>query len=240
MKNIKFTLIVCGLIGIGACNKDNSPTNSVKPIPPKLPAASSVSIKLPQNAVAQVRSFYNYVYASMNGALNHYENVKNQIPTYNNPIWTWIYNAAGYHITLEAVALAGDSSSWKILISGNSLNNWISATGKATADSEYGVWRFYLYNSTVLQESAVWCKNGQNAITIDAVWFRDLDPADDIPGNYIDIKIAGNSDASGSLNVMEKGIKIFEASWGVSGAGSWAAYDPSTGHQTDGGSWGPG
>lgn len=237
MKRIKLASIVCGLASIWACGNDESPTNSNKPVPPKLPAASTVSINLPQNAAAPVRSFYNNVYVLLNGVLNHYEKVKNQIPTYSNPIWTWTYNIAGFHITLEAVALTADSSSWKILFSGNALNNWISATGKATADGKYGTWRFYFLNSTALQGSAIWQKNDQNVLAIDATQFRDLSPTDDIPGSFVDIKLIGNPDGSGSLKVTEKGAKIFESTWEASGAGSWAAYDPVTGQQTDGGSW---
>lgn len=229
MKRTKLAFIVCGLLIVGACGKDESPTNSNEPVPPKLPAASTVSINLPQNAAAPVRSFYNDVYVPVNGVLNHYEKVKNQIPSYSNPIWNWTYNSAGYHIMLEAVALPADSSSWKILVSGNSLNNWISATGKATADGKWGAWRFYLYNSTALQGSAIWQKNEQNVLAIDATRFRGLNPTDEIPGNFVDIKLMGNPDDSGSLKVTEKGAKIFESMWEASGAGSWAAYDPVTG-----------
>lgn len=219
-----------------ACNKKQTPAE-VKPVPPKLPAASTVSINLPQNAAALVRSFYDDVYASMNAVLKHYENVKNQVPAYRNPIWTWTYNAAGFHITLEAVALPADSSSWKILVSGNALSNWISATGKAAADGKFGAWKFYMPNSTVLKGSFNWLKNDQKVLRIEATRFYDASPFDDLPGTYIDSKLVGQPDNSGSVQAFDQGVKIFEAMWGAAGAGWWAAYNSITGKQIEGGSW---
>jgi len=162
MKKIIFPLLIgVGFLSLSACNKNDAPTDP-KPVAPQLATVASVTVDLPKNAATPVRTFYNDIYVSLSAALRHYESVKNLVPGYANSTWRWNYTAAGFDIKLEAVVAAGDSSSWKIWVSGNALNNWLSAAGKVSTNDRYGAWRFYLYNSADLQGSAIWRKNEQN------------------------------------------------------------------------------
>lgn len=217
-----------------------------EPDPPNLPTPEAVTVKLPKNAPVQVQSHYVQIDRPLALALQHSANIKNIVPQNNGTTWIWSYTPAGAGpivVIIKAVELSGDSSAWTISwrgeIAGTTVNNWVSAEGKISADGLYGRWKFYLFNSVFLEGSAIWRKSSQNAITIEATRFRDVDPNDDIAGVYLSYKVIGNPDGSAGLEAIEKSIKIFAAAWDASGAGTWTSYDPSTGQQTGGGSWGP-
>jgi hypothetical protein len=200
-------------------------------------------VELPQNAPTQVRSFYDQVYSRLPPAPQHFAAIKNITPKNTGNTWTWEYippGSGGMLVTLKAVLLAGDSSQWTISWQGGLLSSvWISDEGKITADGKYGSWKLYYFNGTFLERTAVWQKNDQNIIVINATRWHYPDPASELFGIYREFLLTGSPDASGTLQAIEQGIKIFEAVWQASGAGTWAAYDASSGQQTDGGSWTP-
>ena len=245
MNRVSSFRVTISLCCLAACSKDQAP-NAPLLNPPQLPAYSTFRVNLPSNAPAQVRSYYANVDLPLSIALRHYLNVKNVGPKNSGVTWTWTYTptgVSGVEITLKAVELAGDSSAWTVSWRGTigqiTLNNWISDDGKVTADGKYGAWKFYLLNDTFLIGNAIWLKDAQNVVRINAARFRDLDPNDEEPGYYIHIKLVGNADASGSLKATEKGVTTIEAIWDTSGGGSWVSYDPSSGQPTGGGSWNP-
>jgi hypothetical protein len=237
MRRMIHAFIALGFLCLSSCKEAPTPP-PVKLTPPSLPSTAAIQVSLPVNAPAQVRDSYNEIYSSMNGVLRLYENIiKDNRSTRRYSLWTWTSVSPFGMITLEADALAGDSSVWKIYYNGLNLNNWISATGKVSLDSKFGAWQFYMPNSTVLNGSFNWLKNDRNVLTITATRFYDASPFDDLPSTYIDSKLSGQPDNSGSLAAFDQGVKIFEAIWDAAGAGWWAAYNSITGKQTAGGSW---
>ena len=152
-------------------------------------------------------------------------------------LWTWTSASPFGTITLEAAVLAGDSSRWKLYYNTINANNWISAEGKVTADGKYGAWKFYQSNSTTLNKNLIGLKTAQGVLTIDASHFYDASQIDDTPSTYIVSQLIGRPDNSGSLEAFDHDVKVFEAEWDATGAGSWAAYNQITGRRTEGGSW---
>ncbi|MFQ5752552.1 MAG: hypothetical protein ACE5HI_11195 [bacterium] len=231
MKKLHYFILILCVIHL-SCN----PTEP-EPTPPQLPDKSIMLINFPTNAPSQVNDVVEELTTDIIYCFQMFDSAKGENPIGKHPNWTWRTHYETTHenfeVTIIAKVVSENSISWEIILDGThfgtSYDNFLFLEGTTQPDGKSGSLDVYsFYDNEILIELG-WTKNKQGVLSL----------SDDNPSpSYLKrFDLIGHPDGSGSLTVTKKDIKIFEASWDATGAGSWVTYDATTGQQTDSGSW---
>jgi|GEM_PF-2538457 hypothetical protein len=203
-------------------DSDDSPPEIPELIIFKAPNSSAVPAAL-KNSIDQFNANMatGYTYLSI-ATINK--------PNKKDNRYVWEVKAGGFTAIIEAVPAENDQVNWSVVISGSdgnvTFNNWKAMEGTSNRSGKKGEWHIFKENST--EELGVYnwevreddSKFGSFTMSTEAIRYE----------------VVNNPDGSGSFVKYENGIKVFEATWNASGAGSWTEWD-TQGNVVNSGSW---
>ncbi len=226
----KFAIVFLALlvVSVGCLdrNNPNDPQNAAPEIPQLIlfhgPSGNGVPEAL-QNSIEEFNANMatGYTYLSIATITS---------PDANDNRYVWQVSAGGFTAVIEAVKQEDDTVEWTVTISGSDANhsydNWVALRGTSNMEGTEGEWHIFEENSTNEVGVFVWSvddhgvKHGQfTAHSGDVVY-----------------EITNNPDGSGSFVKKVNGVKVYEAIWDASGAGSWTSWD-TNGNVIDSGNW---
>ena len=222
MKRLIYFCAILGFLSLAACAE--TPTTPELPVPPPLPEKSLITINWPTNLPAQALDYAGEVLGSLKITFNQFESARPKKPENEDSSWTWRYDDGPFIIWIHATVLAAEEVSWEIELEPTSIPKRVYSKGTTNSNGRSGAWDYYDVDNIIF-EKLTWLRDAQEKFVVNATrYLKEYD-------------ITANADDSGSLIVKEREVKIYEATWDASGAGSWVSYDPSTGQQTDSGNW---
>ncbi|MFQ5629380.1 MAG: hypothetical protein ACE5I1_11515 [bacterium] len=222
--------IVILLFIFGCRESPNTPQKEISPGPPILPSRGIIKIDFPINAPAEVDTIFSESIGDLNFVFILIEFAKDSTAKGQYPDWTWRAKASPYNMEIKAKILAENVVQWQIILDSDQVvegpypEDWLQSKGTITDNGKSGSFdMFEPFNANLLAQSN-W-SNDNNTLIINTK--KDQK-------NY---EITANPNKSGKVVVTKQIVKIFEASWDATGAGSWISYNPVTGQQTGSGTW---
>lgn len=232
MKRIAHFFLIYLLFTAACKESPNTPQQRVH-VPPILPDRSIIKYNYPANAPAEVDTSLGECRGDLNFVFILMEFAKDSLPEGQYPEWMWSVETSPYAMIIKAKVLAENIVQWQIVLNSDEVigenfpNNWLQSTGTITDRDKSGAFDiFEPFNENLLAQTT-WSRNDDGTLEMNT------------QKNQKNYQFISNPDQSGNIVVTGQSIKLFEASWDASGAGSWASFDASTGQQTGNGEWSP-
>jgi len=221
-------LLIVTLLAFG-CSTENplGSKGNVPAIPETLQFTGPQSSNAPEH-LQQVLNLINS-YTSLGNLI--LSAVRFSSPESSGNTHTWAIQIDSLAITVQATPLGEDQVEWVITVDGSyqgiSYDQWVYMRGTASKDGSSGSWQIHEEGTTRVVATLEWQVDKQGVRK----------------GNFFILEtgvkyvIVNNPDLSGRLTEYLNDVKVFEAVWDSSGAGSWTSWDAS-GTLTGSGTWG--
>lgn len=219
-------------LALAACRESPS-RPELPPGPPQIPDRATIQIRKPANAPSEVLHFYREAYADLSVCSDLLETVKGQDPQGKHPDWSWRADFNPWQLIVKARVFEEDSVWWEIRLDGSGLEQWLQSGGITNRSSTYGSWEIYEFARSNAVAKVTWIRDEGDSLRIRTQLFE----GETVDRSADHLELTGSPDGSGNLVVERGGVKIFEAQWDSSGAGSWTSWDAVTGNQTGSGTW---
>ncbi len=148
--------------------------------------------------------------------------------------WTWTYSDSGLVATWTATT-SSNGYNWSLVFNGTSggttYNNSTLLSGTESTDGKSGNWTFYYPNSTTPEAVANWSTDGSGNLTGTILEYN---TSGTLTAKWV---FTDNVDKSGELVIYTDNVLTWDVKWNSNGSGTWVAYDPSTGGESNSGSW---
>lgn len=225
----------CCLVGFVACKSSTAP--EAPPGPPALPDLALIAATQPANAPTQVDDYFTNSFGYLRSTFGDFDRAKGSPATGKHPEWSWLTSIGTWDIILRAKALSENQFEWQSTVDFNEDGqvNWNRWAGNISADGYSGAVAFRTRDNRNVIIDLTWVRDEQDILSF-------LSETHELPSTENELvitEITARPDGTVEMVVKmaDSRVKIFEANWDASGAGSWAAFDASTGQQTGGGTW---
>ncbi|MEE9169700.1 MAG: hypothetical protein V3U73_08025 [bacterium] len=216
------------LFGMGCFNKDN-PVGDEE-VAPNIPQLIIFRGPDSPNAPQELGTSLGLLNGKTATAFNYLSLANLLSPEADENKFSWEVTYGQFNALIEARKIANGTVDWTLTLNGSdgtvTYNNWVAMRGNSDMDGASGTWRFFAENSATEMAQFTW-EIDDNEQRFGTLILNDV-------GRLYDVMNHPNK--SGSLEVKENGVKVYQATWDASGAGSWTAWD-TQGNMLDSGSW---